>query len=438
MGIAIGSLCLLVAGGAAFFCWLKKHAKSSIDVKGGEKVKQSTEHSQSTFAVPLRLVLEGTISIPSVDEFNKLLKFEDSLCQRFTVSQGKRYNNTGVFNLVPTNLPFDHNRIKLNTPVETCDYVNANWISNACEDSTYDELIYASYLSYKNIKFAIGQTPIPSTMQHHYRMILENQFGMMVGFGDISTPSDFEIGKKYVFGEVSLKVRSRTQMTKRLLKSEITITDTISPGVQYIHHTVCFDLQSLPNDGLEDLEYAKNLASSICQIRNEIKSRNPGFKVFAYDGRGGVKDASTFIVLYDLLQQVDEGLIDGNKVKTSAPDLNIFNAVNRLRKDRANAIEDISAYRNLFHCLNYYGPNHKQIQHNVSKKKVYPAGRHGTTQVKNELSTSSATSINDITEIEYEVDDSSSEESNVFADYCEDQIPKSRTYVNIEEMSEYI
>ena len=90
---------------------------------------------------------------------------------------------------------------------------------------------------------------------------------MMVGFSDKSNQVEFQVGKKYVFGEVSLKVRSRTQMTKRLLKSEITITDTISPGVQYIHHTVCFDLQSLPKDGLKDLTISRIVLLTECMIR---------------------------------------------------------------------------------------------------------------------------------------------------------------------------
>ena len=317
--------------------------------------------------------------------------------------------------------------------------MNANWISNYSEESTYDELIYSSYVSYKSIKFAIGQTPNPTTMQHHCRMILENQFEMMVGFSDTSKPSDFNIGKTYAFGEVSLKLRSRTQLTKHVIKSEITITDTVSPGVQNIHHTLCFDLQSLPKYSLEDSEDAKNFVSSLCRIRNEMKSRDSVFKVFVHDARGGVKDASTFIVLYDLLQQADEGLTDDNKVKSSAPDMNIFNAVNRLRKDRANAIEDLATYRSLFYCLNYYGPNRKKIQDDVSRKKGDQTRNDGMTQVRNETSTISARSIDDITEIEYVVDDTSDEEdSNVFADYYDDQGPKSRTYVNIEEMSEYL
>ena len=317
--------------------------------------------------------------------------------------------------------------------------MNANWLSNNSEECDYDELIYTSYLSLKSIKFAIGQNPTPITMQYHYRMILENQIEILVAFNDIDNHFDFQVGTSYEFGEVTLIVRSRRQVSKDLIKSEISIIDMPANGVEKIHHAVCFELMSWPQDGSEVSKDAAQLVTSICWIRNEMKGRDSILKVLAHDSRGGVQGACTFVILYDLFQQVDEGLTDENKIKASASTINIFNTVNRIRKDRANAIEDLSTYQILFFCLNHYGPNRKYIQKDVSKKMSSNHLNDRKMQSTNGTSTFEATSLHGNIEMEYVLHDPSYEEqNNIFSDYYDGQVTKAVTYVNIEEMSEYI
>ena len=66
-----------------------------------------------------------------------------------------------IFNRIPTNLPFDHNRIALKPPIQNCDYINTIWISPPIEDEpNYDEFIYTDYLPFHHIKFAVGQEPL--------------------------------------------------------------------------------------------------------------------------------------------------------------------------------------------------------------------------------------------------------------------------------------
>ena len=135
-----------------------------------------------------------------------------------------------------------------------------------------------------------------------------------------------------------------------------------------MHSAVYFDFLAWPSDGLKALTDIEKLVSSICIIRNEIKPhQTSSFKLFAHDLRGGVQGAAAFVILYDLMQQIDEGLTDDNRIKESATSLDVFNTVNRIRKDRANAIEDFATYNALFLCLNYYGPNRSLIQHDVSR-----------------------------------------------------------------------
>lgn len=438
MGIAIGSLCLLIIVVVVQLIWFRKEATNLTKVEEQRKTTTSAKQFQSSNSVPLALVLKGSIPIPLKDEFRKLLKFEDGLSQRFTISQGKRYNKIGGFNLVPDNVPFDHNRVRLKTPVEGCYYVNASWISSLTEDSTYDELIYTTYLPYKNIKFAIGQNPLPATMQHHYRMILENQFEMLIRFNGEGKQSDFHVGKQYLFGDVSLKIRSMKHLAKHLIRSEISITDKVAKGVQNTHHTVCFDLNSWPEMGLESLDEVDNLVLSICLIRNEMKSQSSLLKVFAHDSRGGVRDASTFVALYDLFHQIDQGLSDDNIVKASAQNINIFNTVNQLRNDRANAIENFDTYRNLFYCLNHYGQNRSRLQQDMGKM-ARILRKDEKVRQRNEKRGNALTSINEQFKTEYVLDDPSYEgENNEILDFYDNSGLKAKTYVNIEEMSEYI
>ena len=170
-----------------------------------------------------------------------------------------------------------------------------------------------------------------------------------------------------------------------------------------------------------------------------MKDRDAMLKVFAHDSRGGVQGACTFVILYDLFQQVDEGLTDENKIKASASTINIFSTVNRIRKDRANAIEDLSTYQNLFFCLNHYGPNRKCIQLDVSKMMASTHLKDRKAQNTSGTSAFEATSLHENIEAEYVLHDPSYEEqNNIFSDYYDDQVTKAVTYVNIEEMSEYI
>ena len=117
--------------------------------KSKQAVARKQERLRTSKKIPIASIVSGKVSMPSMDEFQKLIQYDGDIGQRFTTAQGMRYNKTGQFNLIPTNLPFDHNRIVIRKPIQGCDYVNANWISPPSDDSaTYDELIYTSYLPY--------------------------------------------------------------------------------------------------------------------------------------------------------------------------------------------------------------------------------------------------------------------------------------------------
>ena len=132
-------------------------------------------------------------------------------------------------------------------------------------------------------------------------------------------------------------------------------------------------------------------------------------------------------------------MTDNGKMKSSATTMDVFGTVNRLRKDRANAIEDFETYRRLFFCLNHYGPNRLRLQQQVSKKMIRKLERDGETGERNRSLSRFGTSANDEGEIEYVLSEGYCEQDNeFFSGYYDIRVPRAATYLNIEEMSEYI
>ena len=132
--------------------------------------------------------------MPSKQEFENLLTFDGSITQRATTSQGQRYNDKRTaFNRVAENLPFDHNRLVLKTPINNCNYVNANSISAPIDDLTYDELIYTSHQPFRRIEWAVGQNPLPHTMSHHFRLIHQCRFDYIISFGERANETLFQL-----------------------------------------------------------------------------------------------------------------------------------------------------------------------------------------------------------------------------------------------------
>ena len=382
LGIVITVLTLVIIAGLCVYCWAKKR-------------KPLTSK-----AVPLASLLKGQANLPTYDEFMELPKYEDYITKHYTTCQGTRYNQTGFLNLIPENLPFDHNRVKLYSQLfnnffdDDCDYINASWHSNAIHHefsspnywkfaSSNEEINDTTYPPYQKIQFVIGQDPIPTTMPHHIRLIVEHQIDVVVGLSDkIPTLVDRD-GTPNTFNKVYLDILNRTEMKMigngTLLRAEINAMVTALRNPEKLHNFIYFDVGCFSPDWMapnqmilekcplptSDIE---NMVQSICSIRDELKHRTSYPNVFVHDSRGGVQGASLFVLLYKLMQQIDEGVTEGGQIKQGMENLDVFSAVNRLRKDRPNAIEEFGTYHGLLRCLNYYGLNRNAILQNTSSK----------------------------------------------------------------------
>ena len=100
-----------------------------MDEERGEKKMQMKEVQKSSRRISINEIVKGTLVLPQVQEFKKLVTFDDCISNRLTRSQGQRYNKLPGFNVDPNILPFDHNRLQLRNTINGCDYINCSWIS---------------------------------------------------------------------------------------------------------------------------------------------------------------------------------------------------------------------------------------------------------------------------------------------------------------------
>ena len=159
-----------------------------------------------------------------------------------------------------------------------------------------------------------------------------------------------------------------TQMAfHHLFRSKISLYDTSSPEYHYVHYAVCFEFSSWPREELRSYEDAEFLVSSLCLVRNHMKFDSPNTNVLVHDSSGGVRGSALFIIMYELMDKVDESFSDDGSLKKFVEDINVFNMVNQLRKDRANMIDDFNTYKLIFHCLSYYGKNGSSLNTSISR-----------------------------------------------------------------------
>ena len=355
--IVAGFLVMAIAVGLGTKCYSKKKSKVINRAKSRENEKTKNETPTSR-CMPMHSIIKGEISIPSKEEFENLLTFDGSLTQRATTSQGQRYNNKRTaLNRVLGNLPFDHNRLVLKNPINNCNYVNANSISAPIDDLTYDELIYTSYQPFKKIEWAVGQNPLPHTMSHHFRLIHQCRFEYIISFGESTSKTLFKLGNKYHYDDFEVQVLDQKEIGEHLIRTEITVSNDSIMGYQYRHHATYFEFLNWPNEPITKIEETDELVSALNTIRNEIEGEEAVKKVFVHDSRGGVVGGAVFLIMYELLEQIDSSFKEDNTLKRGSPGIDIVPIVNRLRKDRAKMIEDYSTFQLLFYCIGNYGKN---------------------------------------------------------------------------------
>ena len=309
--------------------WMKKNKDTKKAFPNGKLNSDSlsTGRSFQKRGVPLLSIMTGDVSLPSLEEFEKLISYKNDLGQRSTISQGLRYNREGGFNLVPENLPFDHNRIRLKRPVAGCDYVNAAWITPPyADDPTYDQLIYTSYIPFNCVQFAVGQEPMPNTMDHYFRMVHEQKFDYVFSFTKEPRKLPLKVNDVYDLHQLTLKVLKRSNINYShhndncfheitLQRTELSLFNTNESVDQYRHNFIYIELDFWPDNDDSSTRAIEAIVCAMCLMRNEMTLKGSSLKVLATDIRGGVGASAVFLSMYEIMQELDESLTANNKLK---------------------------------------------------------------------------------------------------------------------------
>ena len=352
-GVSIGAIVVVIGAGVTVTVWFVRRKKCcKIKNEGGDSIPIE-EQTSRTRQISFTNVINGSVDLPNVDEFNNLVSFhDDDLGQRLTRYQGKRFNKIGSLNLVQTVLPFDHNRVKLRNTIDGYDYINASFISqNVSEDPTYDEVIYSSTLSCSKITIIVGQDPLPHTIKHHWSLVHENALDLVIDFNK----SSLKVGNVYRFGEISARVLGHVNLSAFLSKTEISLFNISAPGAQYMHKTKVYHFHGWPEESKLADDQINGIISALVLLRNEINVEMDNAKIMVHDKEGGIGPCAVIVALLQLFETIDENLTDENKPKTSAGKLDIFHNVNKLRMDRADMVANFESYKLIYQCVEHYG-----------------------------------------------------------------------------------
>ena len=378
MPITVGVICalllLMIVVGLLVFFWIRKKKRNDepeIIKKNKQKmtangaVEDNRSILPTTYEVPLKSIVSGNVSIPTLAEFQNLKQCDmdsEEFCAIYLAQQ---------LNHNKTTLSYDHNRIKLRKAIGGSDFVNANWISSKSDECTYDGVIYCSYIPYNSIKFGTGASPIPATILHHFQMINDCLFDTVIGFSDEKNKNPFQFGKVYHFDSLSVKIQTQVQMTKNLTRTEMFLSDEKSATSDTNHTVIYFEFDAWPKfESTNFKEIAFTVVSSICIIRDEImygKITSP--KVFTHDSNGGIRGSAVFLAMYQLMDEIDDSFNSENKLKKYVDHVDVYGIVNCLRDDRKMMIDNFQTYKLLYHCLGYYGSHRKTLNEYVSKIK---------------------------------------------------------------------
>lgn len=90
------------------------------------------------------------------------------------MSSKAKLNRVIILSRFNTILPYDHTLIKLNEPIEECNYINASWMTTASH-SPFNKNKNISQPSPTKISFIASQGPLLHTIPQHLQMIHEQR-----------------------------------------------------------------------------------------------------------------------------------------------------------------------------------------------------------------------------------------------------------------------
>ena len=189
--------------------------------------------------------------------------------------------------------------------------------------------------------------------------------------------------KKISYGKITIELVERTKLMDYLTRENIDIYVKHERSV-INHRMTVYHFTSWPSNDQFESHDSNNFLALITWIKRDIGKPTNDFTIASHDSFGGVEGASSFIVLFQMVEDLETKL----KVRKSElaiisrerenGSVNIFEKVNGLRKARAHMISTFPNYRFLHATLAHYAKN-RQTFEKILKMVEPPNG-------KNELS----------------------------------------------------
>ena len=307
-------------------------------------------------------LLDNTFTKPSKEEFEELEETDrkrSGLTSDLTMSQGRRYNDgkKGKMNINKNILPYDQTRVKMKSPINGVDYINASWIQRVKESHVYDDVY--EFLPASKINFLLTQDPTPDTEQHFYQMMCEQLVKIIVHIG---SKSNLPKWNKISYGNVSKKLIDRVTLETNVIREKMDIFVKCEKSVIY-HQITVYHFTVWPSDDQFGNVDSQNFLTLICLIQRDIGRPTKEFTIAAHDSSGGVEGASSFIVLFQMIQELETKLkvrkseLGDISKKRQVEFINLFEKVNQLRKERAHMVSTFENYKFLLTTLSYYARN---------------------------------------------------------------------------------
>ena len=200
-------------------------------------------------------LLNNEITEPTEEEFKELEENDrkrSSIKSDLTMSQGRRYNDgkNGKLNINKKFLPYDQTRIKLKTPINGIDYINASWIQKA--NNIYDDVY--EFLSSSKINFILTQDPTPDTQQHYFQMMYEQKVDLAVHVGCNENLAQWS---KISYGKITIELVERTKLMDYLTRENIDIYIKHERSV-INHRMMVYHFTSWPSNDQFESKDSKN------------------------------------------------------------------------------------------------------------------------------------------------------------------------------------
>ena len=180
-------------------------------------------------SISLPCLISGNIKLPSTQEFEMLLRFEDKIEPRDATSQGEGVYTTDKPNVHDVILPFEQNRVKLKNAIGGCDYINASRITILPEEGHNNEFVPTPYVPLQKMEIIVGNDPTESTRVTYYHMLHERKIHIVVSLEIGKSLKQLKIGKCNNYGHMKVTALNRTLVHDYLFRSEVSLVNTSSP-----------------------------------------------------------------------------------------------------------------------------------------------------------------------------------------------------------------